>query len=171
MEFSTLPRRNLQTKFVAGSSAPGADRVEMASSRSTPMVLAPGCVDMCNFSVRSAVPAKYQMRRLYEWNPNVTLLRTNVEENVRIGEMLAMTANRAVGPVVVLVPLKGISMLDSPDGPFWEPAADRSCFDALRKNLRSDIPFEEVDANINDPQFADRAAQLLLDMMKNAGEA
>jgi uncharacterized protein (UPF0261 family) len=160
----------LADEVCGGVFSAGADRVEMASSRNTPMVLAPGCVDMCNFWARSTIPAKYQNRNLYEWNPNVTLMRTNEEENARIGEMLAMTANRAVGPVAVLVPLKGVSMLDSPEGPFWDPACDRSCFDALRKNLRSGIPFAEVDANINDPQFADRATQLLLDMMKGKVE-
>jgi uncharacterized protein (UPF0261 family) len=160
----------LADEVCGGVFSAGADRVEMASSRNTPMVLAPGCVDMCNFWARSTIPAKYQNRNLYEWNPNVTLMRTNEEENARIGEMLAMTANQAVGPVAVLVPLKGVSMLDSPEGPFWDPAADRSCFDALRKTLRSGIPFGEMDANINDPQFADRATQLLLDMMKGKVE-
>jgi uncharacterized protein (UPF0261 family) len=160
----------LADEVCGGVFSAGADRVEMASSRDTPMVLAPGCVDMCNFWARSTIPEKYRHRNLYEWNPNVTLMRTNAEENVRIGEMLAMTANRAVGPVAVLVPLQGVSMLDSPGGPFWDPAADRSCFDTLRENLRSGIPFTQVDANINDPEFADRATQLLLDRMNIRAE-
>jgi uncharacterized protein (UPF0261 family) len=131
--------------------------------------LSPGCVDMCNFGARTTVPSKYQTRNLYEWNPNVTLMRTNAEENKRIGEMLAMTANQAAGPAVVVIPLKGVSMLDSPGGPFWDPEADRSCFDTINTNLRQEIPFVEVDANINDPRFADRATEFLLRMIeKNA---
>ena len=55
-------------------------------------------------------------------------------------------------------------MLDSPGGPFWDPEADRSCFETVKQYLRRDIFYEEVDANINDPQFADRATEHLLRM-------
>jgi len=123
---------------------------------------------MCNFWAKGTVPTKYQSRVLYEWNSNVTLMRTNIEENNRIGKMLAMTANEAAGPAAVLVPLKGVSMLDSPGGPFWDPEADRSCFNAIKENLRADRPFVEVDGNINDPLFADRATELMLSMIQNS---
>jgi uncharacterized protein (UPF0261 family) len=155
----------LADEVCGGVFSAGPDRINIASSQRVPVVLAPGCVDMCNFWARDTVPPRYQSRNLYEWNPNVTLMRTNVEENIKIGEMLSTTANMAKGPVAVLVPLQGVSMLDSPGGPFWDPEADRSCFEAIKRNLRGDIPFVAVDANINDPQFADRATEFLLRMM------
>jgi uncharacterized protein (UPF0261 family) len=158
----------LADEVCGGVFSAGPDRIRMASSHCVPLVLAPGCVDMCNFWARVTVPSRYQCRNLYEWNLNVTLMRTNVEENIRIGEMLASTANLAKGPVAVLIPLQGVSMLDSPGGPFWDPEADRSCFAAIKRNLRGEILFEEVDANINEPRFADRATELLLWMAKNA---
>jgi len=40
---------------------------------------------MANFCAMDTVPEKYKSRKLYQWNPNVTLLRTNIEENNRIG--------------------------------------------------------------------------------------
>jgi uncharacterized protein (UPF0261 family) len=156
----------LADEVCGGVFSAGPDRVSIASSQRVPVVLAPGCVDMCNFCARATVPPQYQSRNLYEWNANVTLMRTNIEENIKIGEMLSTTANMAKGPVAVLVPLQGVSMLDSHGGPFWDPAADRSCFEAIKRNLRGDIPFVEVDANINDPQFADRATEFLLRMIK-----
>ena len=55
--------------------------------------------------------------------------------------------------------------LDSPGQPFWDPEADGACFAAIRANLRPDIPVEELDANINDPAFADRAVDLLLELI------
>jgi uncharacterized protein (UPF0261 family) len=160
----------LADEVCGGVFSAGLDRIRMASAQSVPMVIAPGCVDMCNFSARPTVPLEYQDRNLYEWNNNVTLMRTNVEENIRIGEMLAITANLAKGPVAVLVPLQGVSMLDSPGGPFWSPQADHSCFEAIKRNLRLGIHYEEVDANINDPQFADRATEILLGMTKNSSQ-
>jgi len=138
----------------------------MAAARSgVPTVLAPGCVDMANFHARADVPQKYQSRLLYEWNPNVTLMRTNVDENRAIGEMIARAANASTGPVAVLIPLRGVSQLDSPGGAFWDPEADRACFKAIKENLMPNIPFIEMDNNINDPEFAEEAVDLLLEML------
>ncbi|MDF3016675.1 MAG: hypothetical protein K0R44_1900 [Thermomicrobiales bacterium] len=143
----------------------GAERGLAASRTGVPAVLAPGCVDMANFGAAETVPARYHDRLLYQWNPNVTLLRTDVEENRRIGELLAVAANAATGRVAVLLPLGGVSMLDSPGQPFWDPVADGACFAAIRENLRPDIPVEELDLNINDPAFADRAVDLLVELI------
>src|SRR4029079_7723025 len=114
---------------------------------------------------RQSVPLQYTSRLLYEWNANVTLLRTNLDENRKIGARIAETANRCAGPAVVLLPLRGVSMLDSPGGPFWDEAADDACFDAIRSRLNKNIPVIEIDDNINDPIFADRATQVLLEQM------
>ncbi len=85
----------------------GPDRMMAAARAGIPTVLAPGCVDMCNFWGDDTVPEKYRARNLYQWNPNVTLMRTNVEENVAMGEMIARAANASAGPVAVLLPLQG----------------------------------------------------------------
>ncbi|CAI8029769.1 ToMV resistance protein Tm-1(GCR237) [Geodia barretti] len=131
----------------------GPERCLAASRAGVPAVVVPGCVDMANFGGPGTVPAHYRDRQLYEWNPDVTLLRTNVAENRRIGEMIAAAVNEATAPVKVLVPLRGVSMLDSDGERFWDPEADAACFDAIRSNLRADIPFLEADHNINDPEF------------------
>jgi uncharacterized protein (UPF0261 family) len=157
----------LADEVCGGVFSAGVDRVRLGAATSIPVVLAPGCVDMCNFSAPATVPDRYRSRNLYEWNPNVTLMRTTVEENVRIGEMLAETANLCKGPVAVLVPLKGVSMLDSAGGPFWDAEADRACFETIRKALKPGIPFIEVDANVNDPVFADRAVEELLSRLES----
>lgn len=156
----------LADEICGGVFTAGPDRVRLGAKATIPIVLAPGCVDMCNFWALSTVPERYKPRNLYQWNPNVTLMRTNIEENAKIGQMLAATANSCLGPVAVLVPLKGVSMLDSAGGQFWDPEADRSCFDALKQNLRGDIPYIEVDANINDEEFSDRSTQLLITLIE-----
>lgn len=143
----------------------GPDRCRAASRAGVPAVLVPGCVDMANFGGPDTVPERYRGRLLYEWNPDVTLLRTNVDENRRIGEMIAAAANAATAAVAVVVPLGGVSMLDSAGERFWDPAADRACFEAIRANLRADIPFLEDEHNVNDPEFSGRVAKLLLEML------
>ena len=144
----------------------GPERCLAASRAGVPAVVVPGCVDMANFGGPDTVPERYRGRLLYEWNPDVTLLRTNVEENRRIGEMIAAAVNAATAAVAVVVPLGGVSMLDSNGERFWDPAADRACFEAIRGNLRAGIPLLEDEHNINDPEFAGRAAGLLLEMLQ-----
>ena len=144
----------------------GPERCLAASRTGIPAVVVPGCVDMANFGGPETVPAHYRDRLLYEWNPDVTLLRTNVEENRRIGEMIAAAVNAATAAVAVVVPLGGVSMLDSAGERFWDPAADRACFDAIRDNLREGIPYLEDEHNINDPAFSGRVANLLLEMLQ-----
>lgn len=144
----------------------GPERCLAASRAGIPAVLVPGCVDMCNFGGIETVPEKYKGRNLYQWNPNITLMRTNVEENVQIGQLIAAAANAATAPVAILLPLKGVSMLDSPGGQFWNPEADQACYQAIKQNLRPDIPVHELDHNINDPQFADTVANTLLTMLR-----
>ncbi len=166
----------LADEVCGGVFSAGPDRMMAASEAGIPAVLVPGCVDMANFWGIETVPEAYQDRNLYKWNPNVTLLRTNVEENRQMGEMIAAAANAAVSkaaaPVAIVLPLQGVSMLDSVDdegnpGRFWNPEADQACFDAIKANVNEDIPVIEMDNNINDPAFADKCAQLLLDMIKS----
>ncbi len=146
----------------------GPERCLAASRAGIPAVLVPGCVDMANFGSVESMPERYQSRSLYRWNPNVTLLRTNVEENVRIGAMIAAAANASSAPVAIVLPLKGVSMLDSPGGEFWEPAADKACFDTIKQQVRPGIPVIELDHNINDPEFSATVADTLLNLLKGA---
>jgi uncharacterized protein (UPF0261 family) len=156
----------LADEVCGGVFSAGPERCMAASRAGIPAVIVPGCVDMANFGGIDTVPEEYKGRNLYEWNPNVTLLRTNVEENKRMGEMIAAAANVASAPVVILIPLKGVSMLDSPGGRFWDPQADQACFEAIKRNLKPGIPVIEMENNINDPEFSGKVAETLLDLLK-----
>ena len=156
----------LADEVCGGVLSAGPERGQAAPIKGIPTVLVPGCVDMANFGGIDTMPEKYRGRNLYEWNPNVTLLRTNVAENMQMGKMLAEAANAATGPITVILPLKGVSMLDSAGELFWDPQADAACFDTLRKGLRPGIQVIESDFNINDPEFADLCANTLLELMK-----
>ena len=145
----------------------GAERCLAASLAGTPAVIVPGCVDMVNYWGIDRVPEAFRDRNLYQWNPNMTLMRTNVEENRQMGELIAAAANEATAPVAIVLPLNGVSMLDSPGGRFWDPEADQACFQAIKDNVRENIQVIEMDHNINDPEFADRCAELLLEMMQD----
>src|ERR1700730_2144879 len=146
----------------------GTERLDAPGQRGVPHLIVPGCVDMANFGAPSTVPEKYrQAKRLfYEWNPSVTLMRTNVEENRRMGEIFARKANAAKGPVAFLIPLNGVSMLDGNGQQFCDREGDRAMFDAIKANLKPGIPVVELDLNINDPPFAARAVEMMLELIQ-----
>jgi uncharacterized protein (UPF0261 family) len=147
----------------------GPERLDAPGRRGIAHLIVPGCVDMANFGAPSTVPEKYrQAKRLfYEWNPSVTLMRTNAEENRRMGEIFAQKANVAKGPVAFLIPLKGVSMLDGDGQKFCDREADRAMFDAIKANLKPGIPVVELDLNINDPLFAAKAVEMVLELIRN----
>jgi len=153
-------------ELVGGVFSAGPTRLDAASKTGIPQVIVPGCVDMVNFGAMDTVPTKYKNRIFYQWNPNVTLMRTTPEENAEMGRIFAEKANASIGPVMFMLPLKGVSMLDSEDGIFWLPEADKAIFDAIKQNVRNDIPVIEMDVNINDLSFADRSVQELLKMLE-----
>jgi uncharacterized protein (UPF0261 family) len=156
----------LADEVCGGGASAGPERGMAASRAGIPAVIVPGCVDMANFGALDAVPERYRDRTLYEWIPTATLLRTSVEENRRIGEMIAAAANASTAAVAIVIPLKGVSMLDIEGGVFWDPEADNACYDAIKDNLKPGIPVIDVNNNINDPPFADKAAEILLDMLR-----
>ena len=152
-------------ELVGGVLAAGPNRLEAAAARGVPSVVTPACLDMVNFWAPETVPRKFQGRKFYQHNPNITLMRTTPDENRRLGQIIAEKLNKSTGPVTVLIPRKGLSMIDAPDGPFWWPEADAALVEALKTGLRDDIPVIEMDHNVNDPEFARRCAETLLRML------
>ncbi len=152
-------------ELVGGVLTAGPTRLEAAAELGLPQVIAPGCLDMVNFWARDTVPEKFSGRRFYEWNPNVTLMRTTPEENAELGRILAEKANRSQGPVAFFLPLQGVSMLDAPGKEFWWPEADEALFNAIKRHVRPSVAVVELDHNINDDAFAEAAANKLLEFL------
>ena len=84
-------------------------------------------------------------------------MRTTADESRRIGEFLVDKLNRMQGPVRFLIPQGGVSLLDAPGKPFWDPAADKALFDVLTAGFRAgtDRKLVVLPHNINDPAFID----------------
>ena len=149
-------------ELVGGILGAGPTRLEAAARNGVPAIVTPGCLDMVNFGPPDSVPAKFQGRRFYQHNPQVTLMRTTAEECAELGKILANKVNLSKGPVSVLLPKKAISVISAPGKPFHDEAADRALFENLKGHLRKDIEVIEMDCEINDPRFADACANALL---------
>ncbi|PKO04571.1 MAG: hypothetical protein CVU41_16130 [Chloroflexi bacterium HGW-Chloroflexi-3] len=143
----------------------GKTRLEAASKAGIPQVVTPACIDMCNFWAPETIPAKFKDRLMYKWNPNITLMRTTPEENMQMGEMFAEKLNMAKGPAMVFIPMGGFSEIDFPDKPFWWPEADQAFVDALKKDLRSDIPVVISDKDVNNPEFSEMVVEKLIEFL------
>ena len=149
-------------ELVGGILGAGPTRLEAAAGRGIPAVVAPGCLDMVNFGAPETIPQAFVGRRFHRHNAQVTLMRTTPEECRDLGRILARKVNASVGPVTVLLPLGGISMISVPGQPFHDPAADDALFSAIRKWLSPGIPLVELDSAINDPAFAEACVERLL---------
>jgi uncharacterized protein (UPF0261 family) len=149
-------------EVVGGFLTAGPTRLEAAARTGTPAIVTPGCVDMVNFFAPDSVPAKFKGRRFYHHNPQVTLMRTTPEENTAMGRIFAEKLNTSTGPVTVLLPTRGFSVVSAPGGPFHDAAADAAFCTALKAGLRKDIPVIEMDCVVNDPAFAKACAETLL---------
>lgn len=149
-------------ELIGGVFTAGQDRLSAAARNGVPAIVVPGCLDMVNFWAPETVPPRFQGRLFYAHNPNVTLMRTNVEENKELGRIMAEKLNESTGPLTVLLPKRGVSVIGEEGGPFYWPEADEALYESLKAALRKDIPVIEMDCAINDPIFAARCAEMLI---------
>ena len=154
-------------ELVGGVFNAGPHRLEAAGKMGIPQVVSTGALDMVNFGAMDTVPAQFKDRNLYKHNASVTLMRTTVDENRQLGEIIAGKLNMAQGPTALFLPLKGVSLIDAEGQPFYGPDEDQALFEALRKNIdRNKVELIEMDNNINDAAFALAMAQKLIDMLE-----
>jgi uncharacterized protein (UPF0261 family) len=153
--FVDLTTTEVADMLVGGVFRADADRFGAPIRTGLPWVGSVGAIDMVNFGPRETVPERFGNRRLVVHNPNVTLMRTTRDENRAIGEWIGGRLNLMEGPVRLLLPEGGVSMLDAPGKPFHDPEADAALFEALEKTVRQTARrrIERVHGNINDERF------------------
>lgn len=156
----------LADELCGGVCSAGPDRLGAAATAGIPQVVIPGCLDMVNFWALDSIPWHYRARQLYSWSPDVTLMRTNVEENRILGAQLADKVSMAPeGAAVVLFPLAGLSQLDAPGGVFHSPEINAALFDSVRDGLAGRTEVVETPWHINDPEFASVAVETLVGLL------
>lgn len=132
------------------------DRLGAIIRTRIPYVGSVGALDMVNFGAPDTIPERYRGRKFHVHNPQVTLMRTTVEENERMGRWIGERLNQMDGPVRFLLPEAGVSALDARGHPFWDPDADAALFRTLERTVRQtgNRQLIRVPNNINDPDFA-----------------
>jgi uncharacterized protein (UPF0261 family) len=155
----------LADELVGGICTAGPDRLTAAGALGLPQVVVPGGLDVVNFAERSSVPLRFEGRRFHMHTPSAALMRTSVDENAELGQIVAGKLNAAQGSVCVLIPTRGFSALSAPDRPFHDSAADEAFASTLRGLLDPSIEVLELPQNINEPAFAEAAAEAMLRLL------
>jgi uncharacterized protein (UPF0261 family) len=143
-------------EIVGGVFPAGADRFDAILARRVPYALSVGALDMVNFGALATVPQQFKSRKLHVHNANITLMRTTPDENRQAARWIAGKLNRSEAPLVMLIPEGGVSALDAPGKPFWDPEADAALFEELERSLVASPTrqIRRLPLHINDPAFA-----------------
>jgi uncharacterized protein (UPF0261 family) len=160
----------LANSLLNGIHSTGPDRLRVAGRLGLPQVVVPGCVDFFNQGPRDTVPERYRDRKTYFHNPVATLVRLTRDEEAELGALVAERLNESIGPVRVVAPTRGFSLADAEGGDLWDPVADGAFLDALASGLRPDIPFEALDAHVDDDAFADVVAERYLSLVSETAD-
>ncbi|MBW2093841.1 MAG: Tm-1-like ATP-binding domain-containing protein [Deltaproteobacteria bacterium] len=141
----------------------GPRRLESAGEAGIPQV-----ISLC--SVNHMTPRKsrykpeYKNRPKYDLDKYRTWLRMSTDELRQVARIFAEKINRARGPVRLVVPLEGWSSVDQAGNPTYAPDEDRLFIQELRNQLNPDIEIREVNANMEEPAFAQALLEAALEI-------
>lgn len=160
----------LADDLCGGICSAGPERAMAASSVGIPQIVVPGCLDMVNFGSIDTVPAQFRNRNLYSWSPDVTLMRTNSEENEILGQRLVERIKVSSAPVMVMIPRKGLSQIDTLGNEFYDGAANETLFDTIDRYASADLPVVHHELHINDPEFSRSLVEAFIGLLAQSQE-
>jgi uncharacterized protein (UPF0261 family) len=142
----------------------GAHRLESAGKAGIPQIISTCGVNHITPS-RSKAKPEHVARRKYDLDGFRTWIRMTPKELWEVAEVFAWKLNKSAGPVKVIIPLRGWSSVDSPGSPTYDPAEDAIFVRGLRNELKKEIEIIEVDANMEDPEFAQAVISAARDVL------
>jgi uncharacterized protein (UPF0261 family) len=132
----------------------GPSRGTTSLKRGVPVVLIPGNIDFLVTGPLETVERSFPGRPYHVHNAAITVVRTQQNEIEALAKIIGESCNQAQGPWKILVPMKGFSAFDHPDGPLHDPAAPLLFVKMLEKILDDYANLKTLPYHINDPQFA-----------------
>jgi len=143
--------------LTGGVLSAGEDRMGAIIRKQVPYVGTCGALEIVNFGAPNTVPERYRGRKLHYHNPQVTLVRTTIEESTKIGKWIGNKLNQMNGQVRFFLPEGGLSLLDKPGAPYHDPRADAALFEAIESTVKQTEKrrIERLPYDINHPAFAD----------------
>jgi len=144
----------------------GPGRLEPAPGKEIPRLVTPGGLDCAVLEfTRRHIPEEYRDRKVFFYDFR-SAIRLTLEESRVLAEQLSDKLNRDVSNVHVLVPTRGWSEADKESEPLYDPETNAYFVKIFKEKLDHRIRLEEVDMHINDPAFAQMAAHVMDQMVK-----
>jgi len=144
----------------------GPERFEPAPGQSIPRLVVPGGLDCAVLEfTRHNIPEQYKDRKIFFYDFR-SAIRLNQDETRTLADQLAEKLNKDASQIKILIPLKGWSEADRDEGPLYDPPMNIFFTQRLREKLDHHIQITEVDHHINDAAFAEIAAQLMHQMIR-----
>ena len=131
----------------------GPHRLETAGKSGIPQIISTCSVNHMT-PARSRYKPEFHERRKFDLDKLRTWIRLSPDELKEVAGIFAEKLNRSKGPVTVMVPLDGWSSADLPGNDTHDPAEDRLFIEVLQAKLKPEVRILEVDANMEDPEFA-----------------
>jgi uncharacterized protein (UPF0261 family) len=151
-----------------GNRAAGMERLDAPIARGIPLVLAPSTLNVTGAGPTRRMKERFINRPRIQIDEIRYMTRYSPDEMRQGARLYAEKLNRARGPVKFLVPLRGWSSVDKPGSILYNPEEDRLFFEELKAHLTTGIPIEEVDCNLEDPEFARALVESFDKMFKEA---
>ena len=141
----------------------GPNRLETAGKLGLPQIISTCSVNHMT-PARSKYKPEFHERRKFDLDKLRTWIRLSPDELKEVAGVFAEKLNQAKGPVIVLIPQKGWSAADLPGNDTHDPAEDQLFTQVLRERLKADIQIVEIDANMEDSEFANAVVENALKM-------
>ena len=152
-------------ELFGGVHAGNRDRLLASGRAGVPRLLVPGSADFMTFAELENVPTAYRGYPFVPHNPHITLVRANANQMAQVASVAAERLNEARGPAAVAIPMRGFSFYNRKGLIFFDDEANHAFVETLRAKIRSDIPVHELDAHINDPEFASEIVPIFAALM------
>lgn len=147
----------------------GPQRLRTREGVDTPRLVIPGGLDAAVLEFNSkSVPEKYKDRKIFFYDFR-SAIRLTADESRSVARAVANKLNQSRNPIKVLIPLKGWSEGDREGDVLSDPESSQAFLETLEKSLESDVIVVKVDYHINDKEFAQEAADIMISMVRGSG--
>ena len=150
---------------VCGGILSGEGKLEAASKRGIPQIIAPGAIDFFSWGPPDTLPERFKGRKRRQHNELTWQIETSLEEVAKIAELIGRKLNKGHGPRIVVIPKLGFSEFDKPGCAFYNPERSRVFRRTLKGRLKPEIRVIESEAHINDRAFAEEVAKSFIPLM------
>jgi len=139
-------------------------RLEVAGEKGIPQVVAPAGVHTFSRTgvTEDALVPQLKGRKYSFMDAQRCTVYLAIEEVAEVASVYARKLNKAKGPAKLLVPMRGWISIEKDS---YDAEIIKVFVEVMRKELKPEIELREIDANIDDPAFAQAVVTAFIEAM------